>query len=91
MDTLNSLQSTMETCLIGITNSYYNLLLNYCLPDFELYSDGKIAIPNFKYNHLESFFLEPERLSLIDQLELRQDVVVSKPIAAKVGQENFFV
>lgn len=73
---LNDLNYPMESCLMGITNAYYNLLLNYCLPDFEMYSDGISAKPNYNYSHLDDFFLEPQRLSLSDQLEFRNNQVI---------------
>tara|TARA_R110002051_G_scaffold325691_1_gene430236 strand:- start:643 stop:2154 length:1512 start_codon:yes stop_codon:yes gene_type:complete len=89
IDTLNFLQYTMDSCLINITTAYYNLLLNHCLPDFEIDSDGIIAKRNFEYNHLEGFFLEPERLSLLDQMELRPDIVVSKTMIPKADNKLF--
>lgn len=89
IDTLNFLQYTMDSCLVNITTSYYNLLLNHCLPDFEMESDGSIAKRNFEYNHLESFFMEPERLSLIDQMELRPDIVVPKQMLPKDNNKLF--
>lgn len=73
---LNDLNYPMESCLMGITNAYYNLLLNYCLSDFEMYSDGISAKPNYNYYHLDDFFLEPQRLSLSDQLTFRANQVV---------------
>lgn len=89
IDTLNFLQYTMDSCLVNISSSYYNLLLNHCLPDFELISDGITAKRNFNYNHLEGFFLEPERLSLIDQMELRPEIVLSKPMLSKSKNKIF--
>ncbi|WP_343591074.1 hypothetical protein [Flavobacterium sp.] len=89
IDTLNFLQYTMDTCLTGITTAYYNLLLNHCLPDFEMDSDGTIVKRNFEYNHLEGFFMEPERLSLLDQMELRPDIVVPKQILPKADNKLF--
>lgn len=89
MDTLNFLQYTMDSCLINITTSYYNLLLNHCLPDFEIISDGETAIRNFEYNHLEGFFMEPEKLSLIDQMELRPDLVIRKEMLPKSTNKVF--
>src|SRR5690606_23832217 len=70
IDTLNFLQYPMDSCLVNITTAYYNLLFNNCLQDFEMDSDGTIAKRNFEYDHLEGFFMEPERLSLLDQMEL---------------------
>ena len=45
IDTLNYLQYTLDSCLVGITTSYYNLLINECLTDFELVSDGECTEP----------------------------------------------
>ena len=89
LDTLNFLQYTMESCLIGITTAYYNLLLNHCLPDFEVSSDGNVAKPNFEYQQLEGFFLEPERLSLLDQMELRPEIVTPKKLLPKADNKIF--
>ncbi len=89
LDTLNFLQYTMDSCLIGVTTSYYNLLINHCLDDFEMESDGIIAKRNFDYDHLEGFFMEPERLSLIDQMELRPGVVIPKQMLPKSDNKIF--
>lgn len=89
IDTLNFLQYPMDSCLVNITTAYYNLLLNNCLSDFEMDSDGTIAKRNFEYDHLEGFFIEPERLSLLDQIELRPDIVVSKQMLPKSNNKLF--
>ncbi|HWJ25178.1 MAG TPA: hypothetical protein VNS32_01470 [Flavisolibacter sp.] len=89
IDTLNHLQYPIDSCLINITTAYYNLLLNYCLPDFEMESDGTVATRNFEYNNLEGFFMEPERLSLLDQMELRPDVIVPKEMLPKSENKLF--
>ncbi len=89
IDTLNFLQYPMDSCLVNITTAYYNLLLNNCLTDFEMDSDGTIAKRNFEYNHLEGFFMEPERLSLLDQMELRPDVVIPKKMLPKADHKLF--
>lgn len=89
LDTLNFLQYTLDSCLLGITTSYYNLLLNQCLPDFEMASDGEIAKRNFEYEHLEGFFMEPERLSLMDQMELRPELVEDKNLLPKSERKIF--
>lgn len=75
IDTINQILPGLEACLLNITTAYYNLVLNKCLPDFEMESNGKYLTGNYKYKHLENFFLEPERLSLIDQLEFRRDLI----------------
>jgi len=89
IDTLNYFQYTLDSCLVGITTAYYTLLFNYCLPDFEMESDGTIAKRNFEYDHLEGFFLEPERLSLLDQIELRPDIVKVKTLLPKSKNKIF--
>ena len=89
IDTLNYLQYTLDSCLVGITTSYYNLLINECLPDYELLSDGEKAKGNYDFSHLENFFLEPERLSLLDQLELRKDFVIDKKLVPKSSNKIF--
>jgi hypothetical protein len=89
IDTLNFLQYPMDSCLVNITTAYYNLLLNNCLQDFEMDSDGTIAKRNFEYNHLEGFFMEPERLSLLDQMELRPDIVKPKQMLPKANNKLF--
>lgn len=89
IDTLNFLQYTMDSCLVNITTAYYNLLLNHCLSDFEIDSDGSVAKRNFEYNHLEGFFMEPERLSLIDQMELRPDIVAKPQMLPKADNKVF--
>lgn len=89
IDTLNYLQYPLDSCLMGITTSYYSLLLNQCLPDYEMISDGLLIKGNFEFTHLEGFFLEPERLSLIDQMELRPDIVVTKELLSKSENKVF--
>ncbi len=89
LDTLNFIQYTMDACLVGITTAYYNLLLNHCLPDFEMESNGNTASRNFDYNHLEGFFMEPEQLSLIDQMELRPEIVTQLKMLPKSDNKVF--
>ncbi|PTX14729.1 hypothetical protein C8N40_110158 [Pontibacter mucosus] len=89
INTFGFLQHLIDSCLVNITTAYYNLLLNHCLPDFEMKSDGIVAKRNFEYNHLEGFFFEPERLSLIDQLELRPEVIVLQTLLPKAANKIF--
>jgi hypothetical protein len=65
----------IETKIVDTTRAYFNLLLNNCITNFEMEFDGNIATHNFNYNHLESIFLEPERLSLTDQIKWRYDTI----------------
>lgn len=89
MDTLNQLNYTMDSCLVNITTAHYNLLLNQCLPDFEMYSDGTNASRNFEYDHLEGFFMEPERFSLADQIELRFEDMAKPKMLSKLDSKIF--
>lgn len=89
VDTLNYFQYHIDHCMVNITSAYYNLLLNNCVANFEVVSDGKVITRNFNYDHLEGFFLEPQRLSLIDQLELRPDSIAYDRILPKAGQKIF--
>lgn len=65
----------IETKIVNTTNAYFNLLLNKCITNFEIKLVGNIATHSFDYNHLESIFLEPERLSLTDQITWRYDTI----------------
>lgn len=89
LDLLNVFQYYIDSCMVNITTSYYNLLLNQCLPDFEMMSDGTIAKGNFSFDHLEGFFTDPERLSLLDQMELRPEIVAPKDMLAKSDKKLF--
>lgn len=60
LDTLNFLQPIIDSCLINITTAYYNLILNHCILDYEIYSNGVVVKGNFEYNYLEGFFLSPK-------------------------------
>ena len=83
IDILNYLFYPLDSCLVNITSAYYNLLLNHCVENLEIVSDGRVAKRNYNYNHLESFFLEPQRLSLLDQMDLRAEKLDSKPLLSK--------
>ncbi|CAH0265828.1 MULTISPECIES: hypothetical protein [unclassified Pedobacter] len=76
LDLMNQFLYTIDSCLNGYTNAYYHLLINECITGYEVTFDGNLFKANFTYDNLEAFFLEPERLSLLDQMELRPDVVL---------------
>jgi len=89
IDILNFFQYYIDSCLVGITSAYFKLLINNCIPDYEITSDGIVAKGNFDFSYLECFFLEPERLSLLDQLELRADIIVQKKMLPKSENKIF--
>jgi hypothetical protein len=55
----------------NITTGYYELLMNECYPDHEANYDGVVLQTNHQYTQLEGFFLEPDVLSIQDQLQYR--------------------
>jgi len=71
IDTLNQFQYTIDSCLQNITTGYYSILLNNCLTNYSV--DFRINPPkeSHKYYNLESFLLEPQVLTMVDQLEYR--------------------
>lgn len=76
---LNEFQYHIDHFMVGITSAHFGLILNHCFSDYQLVSNGKLATANYGFNHLDSFFLDPQRLSLADQIELRPDPqIVSK-------------
>ena len=72
-----------------ITTCYYNLLLNESLPDFEIVSDSRGAHPNFDYSHLEGMFIEPQKLSFMDQLEFRDGQMQREGLLLKKDSQVF--
>ncbi len=89
MDLLNLFLYTMDSCLTGITKAYYYLLINNSLDDFEVYFDGSQGIGNFNFTQLETFFLNPQRLSLLDQMEFRRDIISVNGILGKSNSKIF--
>ncbi len=71
IDTLNQTQYTIDSCLQNITTNYYNSLLNLSLSDYSIDFRKSPPEPSHRYNNLESFLLEPQVLTMIDQLEFR--------------------
>lgn len=65
----------IEKNVVATTSAYFNLLLNNCLPSFTILLNGNLAKRNFKYNHLENIFLEPERLALFDQIKWKRETI----------------
>lgn len=89
IDIINHFQPFIDVCLMNITTAYYNLIINKSIPDYKVNWDGQIAIGNFDYSHLDSFYLEPDRLSIIDQSEFRPDTVIPTALIPKKNNEIF--
>ncbi|WP_177764486.1 hypothetical protein [Flavobacterium sp. I3-2] len=88
-DLLNDFLQIIDSCLVNITTSYHNLIINNSLSDFEMEFDVKKGEGNFKFNQLELFFLNPQRLSLIDQLELRKENITIDGLLGKNPKKIF--
>jgi len=86
---LNDLLQIMDSCLVNVTTSYHNLLINNSILDFEMTFDNNKGIGNFIFNQLESFYLNPQRLSLIDQLELRKENLKIEVLISKNSKKIF--
>ncbi|MEO0554815.1 MAG: hypothetical protein AAF149_16530 [Bacteroidota bacterium] len=71
IDTLNQTQYTIDSCLQNITTNYYSILLNHSLSDYSIDFRQSIPKPSHLHNNLESFLLEPQVLTMVDQLEFR--------------------
>jgi len=73
IDTLNQTQYTIDSCLQNITTNYYSILLNHSLSDYSIDFRQSIPKPSHSHNNLESFLLEPQVLTMLDQLEFRNN------------------
>ena len=71
IDTLNQTQYTIDSCLQNITTNYYSILLNNSLSDYSIDFRQPIPKPSHSHYNLESFLLEPQVLTMGDQLEFR--------------------
>lgn len=65
----------IEFACISIVSSARQLVLADVFDDFKLMSDGSVFRGNYDLQPLEEYSLEPERLSLVDIVEFKQDSV----------------
>lgn len=86
---LNDFLQILDSCLVNITTSYHKLLVNNSISDFEMVFDDKKGIGNFNFNQLESFYLNPQRLSLMDQLEFRKEDIEIETLIGKNVKKIF--
>lgn len=82
----NDFQYYIDHFMVGVTSAHFGLILNHCFTDYELNSNGNTAKANYEFNHLDSFFLDPQRLSLADQIELRPDPLI---VRSGLGKSAF--
>lgn len=71
IDTLNQFQYTIDSCLQSVTSGYYSILLNNCLTNYSIDFRVKPPKESHQYYNLETFLLEPQVLTMVDQLEYR--------------------
>jgi len=68
---INELLPILEFSCVGLTTINHQKILSEIYSDFKVVSDGKRVAGNYDFQPLENFFVEPERISLIDQVLFR--------------------
>jgi len=91
MDLLNILLKPVDSTLVNITTSYHKLLINNSIDDYEMIFNSKqqVGIGNFEFGQLEFFYLNPQRLSLLDQLIFRKNEINSIKTIGKSSKKIF--
>lgn len=86
---LNEILAIVELQSIPITSvSIYQVLLNLN-KDFKILSDGKTLTSNYNYNKLDEMYMEPERISLIEQFIHREEQIKYSP-SIKIDKNKIF-
>jgi hypothetical protein len=67
----------VEHCCISFTGWNWKAVLAEVFPDFKLIADARGAYASYDYDPLESAFLEPERVSMLDMYQRRAGMVPS--------------
>ncbi len=62
----------IETLMIQLTTARNIMLMDTCYDDFELKNNNGTLTWNKDFSHLENNSFEPQRLSLLDQIEFRK-------------------
>lgn len=89
MDTLNVILPLVEHNCVTLTGLHQQAALANIFPDFCLYSDGVGFQSNHQFQPLENYFLEPERASICDMYELRQNQI-HLPTMEVIAPEKIF-
>lgn len=69
MDLLNIFQPMIDMCLVNIRTAYNALLVNHSIDDFKAKPHKYGLEFNYDYNHLESEYLEPMRMTIVDVMQ----------------------
>ena len=89
MDTLNVILPIVEHSCVTLTGLHQQAALANIFSDFCLYSDGAGFQASHQFQPLENYFLEPERASVYDMYELRQDQI-HLPTMEVIAPEKIF-
>ncbi len=88
-DTINVLLPVIEHNCISLKTMNDQETLAKVFPDYKLTSDGVKVTGNYYYNFLEDNSAEPERISLLDQLQLRNEQVPKYPYTPPLQNKIF--
>ncbi|MDQ6532128.1 hypothetical protein [Flavobacterium sp. LHD-85] len=71
INTLKEFQYVIDSCLQTVTTLYYDTVLKNAISDFSIDFSVDPPVKSHSYYNLEGFFLEPQTLTMVDQLEFR--------------------
>lgn len=74
--------------MVPMTTGRDVLLMNSCYEDFVLTNDNGMMTWNKSFTHLEQFYLEPQRLTLLDEMTLRE-IDCDEPTMKKPSNQMF--
>ncbi|MDD2367861.1 MAG: hypothetical protein PHQ90_01085 [Sulfuricurvum sp.] len=74
-DLLNELLHIIEVHCIPVTSINHKQILHKIYSDFYVVSDGHAVTGNYHYQPLDELFLEPERISIVDQMIYRNEQI----------------
>ncbi len=88
-DTINVFLPIIEHNCISLKTMNDQVTLAKIFSDYKLTSDGVKVSGNYYYNYLEDNSAEPERISLLDQLQLRNEQVPKYPYSPPLQTKIF--
>lgn len=75
LDLLNEFLPIIELHCIPVTSINNQQILQKLYNDFYVISDGNKLTGNYHYQPLDELFLEPERISIVDQMTFRNEQI----------------
>ncbi len=88
-EVLNELSAIVELQSIPLTNIYQNLIKRQIFNDFKIIIDGNIYYSNYQYNALDEMYMEPERISIVEQWAHREKQI-DIPELIKLDKSKIF-